>query len=162
MGAVAAAAGALAAAHAAPSALVGIENQHPATYYEYAATLFGAGEKDAAVFWFYAGQLRFRIHLTCHQLELKPDGDPALLASLNESVGRMINEYAFGDPPALAATIEAVLAWDEATPNGFTSKSECADAVSGQRTGLSDLRTYVLTHPDEIRGAREGNGLENR
>jgi len=38
-----------------------IENQHPSGFYILAAKLFAAGKKDEAVFWFYAGQLRYRI-----------------------------------------------------------------------------------------------------
>lgn len=139
----------------------GIENQHPAKYYELAAQLFGAGRQDEAVFWFYAGQLRYRIHLTCRP-DLKPDGDPALFGALSESVGRPINEYAFGDVPALATTLDRVLAWDEATPNGFTPKSACADAIADIRTGLAALRDQVLTSQDEIKREREKNGLPNR
>ena len=143
------------------SSRAGIENKHPAAYYELAAQLLGSGEKDEAVFWFYAGQLRYRVHLTCHP-DLKPDGDPALVASLSETVGPPINEHAFGDPPNLAATLDKVLAWDEATTNGFTSKGDCADAVASQRAGLGDLRQYVVDNADDIRRAREKNGLPTR
>ena len=139
----------------------GIENKHPAAYYKAAAQLFQDGDRDEAVFWFYAGQLRYRVHLTCHP-DLKPDGDPALFASLSESVGRPINEYAFGDPPALAATIGKVLDWDAATVNGFTSKADCAEAIETTRTGLAGLRDEVLARQDEIRREREKNGLPNR
>ena len=38
----------------------GIENQHPSYFYILAGKLFAAGKKDEAVFWFYAGQLRYR------------------------------------------------------------------------------------------------------
>lgn len=144
-----------------PPPAEGLENQHPAAYYTAAAQLFETGDKDQAVFWFYAGQLRYRVHLACHP-DLKPDGDPALFASLSESVGRPINEYAFGDPPALAATLDKVLAWDDATPNGFTSKTECAAAIGTMRAGLAGLRDEVLARQDEIRREREKNGLPNR
>ncbi|BCW87266.1 hypothetical protein sos41_03950 [Alphaproteobacteria bacterium SO-S41] len=139
----------------------GIENKHPAAYYKAAAQMFADGDRDEAVFWFYAGQLRYRVHLSCHP-DLKPDGDPALFGALSESVGRPINEYAFGDPPALAATIDKVLAWDDATPNGYTPKTDCADAITTTREGLAGLRDEVLASQDEIRREREKNGLPNR
>lgn len=139
----------------------GLENQHPAAYYKAAALMFEDGDKDQAVFWFYAGQLRYRAHLACHP-DLKPDGDPALFASLSESVGRPINEYAFGDPSALAASIGKVLDWDAETVNGFTSKTDCAEAIETTRTGLAGLRDEVLARQDEIRSEREKNGLPNR
>lgn len=138
-----------------------IADQHPAAYYELAGRLFAADRKDEAVFWFYAGQLRYRIHLTCHP-DLQPDGDPALFASLSESLGRPLNEYAFGDTAALAATIARVLEWDEATPNGFTSKTECADAVTSQRAGLAEMERYVQDNAETIRRQRSENGLPNR
>ncbi len=144
-----------------PAMKATIASQHPAAYYELATRLFGEGQQDEAVFWYYAGQLRFRIHLACHP-ELKPDGDPAVFASLTEAVGRPINEYAFGDPPALAETIGKVLDWDAATENGFTPKSECTDAIAAQRAGLGELQDYVEGNADEIRRQRTANGLPNR
>ena len=60
---------------------------------------------------------------------LRPDADPALFASLSEVVGRPINEYAFGDIPALAATIDRVLAWHAANDDPFTHLR------GGRRTG---------------------------
>src|SRR5262249_44723347 len=98
----------------------GIENQHPATYYILAQKLFESGKRDEAIFWFYAGQLRYRFHLVANP-KLDPSGDPALFASLSEVIGRPLNEYAFGDLKALDATLDKVLTWDKATPNGFTS-----------------------------------------
>jgi hypothetical protein len=38
----------------------GIENQHPSYFYILAEKLFAVGKKDEAVFWYYAGQLRYR------------------------------------------------------------------------------------------------------
>src|SRR4030095_3345483 len=75
---------------------VGIEQNHPAAFYILASKLFGDGKKDEAVFWFYAGQLRYRFYLKANP-GLNPSGDPALFASLSETVGRPVNEYAFGD-----------------------------------------------------------------
>lgn len=144
-----------------PTLKAGIAGQHPAAYYELAMRLFGEGQQDEAVFWYYAGQLRYRIHLACHP-DLKPDGDPAVFAALSESVGRPINEYAFGDPPALARTIGAVLDWDDETENGFTPKAECIDAIAVQRDGLEELKDYVEDNADEIRQQRKANGLPNR
>ncbi len=55
----------------------GIENQHPAYFYYLAKKLFAAGQKDDAVFWFYAGQLRYRVYLAVNKDKLDPSGDPA-------------------------------------------------------------------------------------
>ena len=40
----------------------GIEKQHPYCFYVLAMKLFKAGRKEDAVFWFYAGQLRYRVY----------------------------------------------------------------------------------------------------
>jgi hypothetical protein len=72
--------------------------------------LFGsgaAGKRDEAVFWFYAGQLRYRVYLLVNKDKLEPSGDPAVFASLSEEIGRPLNEYAFGDIPQLAKTIDS-------------------------------------------------------
>lgn len=138
-----------------------IENQHPAACYVLAQKLFAAGEKDEAIFWFYAGQLRFRFHLAASP-DLDPSGDPALFVSLNEVIGRPINEYAFGGQKTLVATLDRVLAWDEKTENGFTSKRDHAAPWKRIRDGLDEMRRYVVENGDSIRAQRKANGLENR
>jgi hypothetical protein len=135
----------------------GIENQHPAAYYILAQKLLASGQKDEAVFWLYAGQLRFRFHVAANP-NLSPSGDPALLASFNEVIGRPINEYAYGNLKALHATIDRVLAWDKDTPNGFTSKEKNAQAWNTIREGLVKLRDYNDQNADTIRKQREANG----
>ena len=45
----------------------GIENRHPSSLYILAEKLFAGGKKDEAVFWFYAGQLRYRVYLLVNQ-----------------------------------------------------------------------------------------------
>jgi len=139
----------------------GIENQHPSTYYILAQKLFESGKKDEAVFWFYAGQLRYRFHLLANP-DLEPSGDPALFASLSEVIGRPINEYAFGDLKALDATLEKVLTWDEATANGFTSTKAHRAEWTKTREGLKGLRKQVMDNGDSIRAQRKANGLPNR
>jgi hypothetical protein len=139
----------------------GIEQRHPAAYYILATKLFESGARDEAVFWFYAGQLRYRFHLGANP-NLSPSGDPALFASLSEVVGRPINEYAFGDLPQLVATVDKVLGWDEKTGNGFTPKAGHEAALKEIRDGLVKMREYVKANGDEIRAQRKQNGLENR
>ena len=146
----------------APPEAAALAGQHPAAYYRSAAQLFGAGKKDAAVFVFYLGQLRYRTHLLARGKDLKPDGDPALFASLTEVVGRPVNEYAFGDVTALARTIDAVLAYDAANPDAFTPPREYAAATKSIRDGLAALRAQVVAQADSIRAQRSKNGLENR
>lgn len=146
---------------AAPVEVAALAGQHPAAYYQRAAQLFHTGKKDDAVFLFYLGQLRYRARLSARR-DLKPDGDPALFASLSEVVGRPLNEYAFGDIPALARTIDAVLAYDKANPDRFTPPASFPQAYAGVREGLGAMRTQMLADADKIRATRRRNGLENR
>ncbi|MGK2858817.1 MAG: hypothetical protein ACSLFQ_16590 [Thermoanaerobaculia bacterium] len=139
----------------------GIENDHPAVYYVLASKLFSGDRKDESIFWFYAGQLRYRFHLAAHP-ELPKEGDPALLASLSEAVGKPINEYAFGDIEVLDATLEKVKSWDDETPNGYTSKTEYAAAWKSTREGMEQLVVYVRANGNKIRAQRTAAGLENR
>ena len=140
---------------------IGIEGNHPAAYYILASKLFEGGKKDEAVFWFYAGQLRYRFYLQANP-GLNPSGDPALFASFSETLGRPLNEYAFGDIPRLAKTIDEVLSWDAAHVNGFTSKTAHPQAYAEIRDGLVKLRDYMLKNQAEIKRQRISNGLENR
>ncbi|MBZ5488988.1 hypothetical protein HW452_15800 [Halomonas aquamarina] len=118
---------------------------HPAEYYQYAAELFSKGDQEEAAFWFYAGQLRYRIHLTARP-DLPPSGDPALFASLHSVVGQQINGYLGGEPDIWKATIKRVLAWDEATENAFTPKREYPEAHAEQRQGLEGLLEELERH----------------
>lgn len=139
-----------------------LNGQHPAEYYNRAAKLFGEGKRDDAVFMFYLGQLRYRTHLSARGAQLKPDGDPALFSSLSEVVGRPLNEYAFGDIPALVRIIDAVLAYDAANPDVFTPPVQHAEALRTVREGLSAMKATILRDAESIRTSRTKNGLENR
>ena len=134
---------------------------HPAEEYKRAAGLFRAGQRDEAVYWFYRGQYRFRVHLTARP-NLPPDGDRALFASLSESVGRPINEYAFGDIPQLLRTLDRVIAEARATDDPFTPKSEFAAAHQRTLSGLQSMRDDIDRTRDQIRAQRLKNGLPNR
>lgn len=138
-----------------------IPAQHPSFYYVLAARLFAADRKDEAVFWFYAGQLRYRIRLACHP-DLPPGAEPALFASLQETVGTQINEHAGADPDAWAAAMQRALDWDERMANGFEPKAACAAQITDQRGGLATLIDYVRRNKDQIRTERAARGLPNR
>ena len=137
----------------------GLEARHPAEYYQRAMSLFQAGRRDQAIFLFYLGQLRYRIYLSANPA-LPKDRDPALFASLSEVVGRPLNEYAFGDIPTLARIIDAVLAYDEAHPDRFTSAT--SQQRRSVRDGLKQMRSTMLAQADDIRAQRVKNGLQNR
>jgi hypothetical protein len=140
----------------------GIEDQHPSYYYILAQKLFEAGRKQDAVFWFYTGQLRYRVYLAANKDKLDPSGDPAVFASLSEEVGKPLNEYAFGDIPQLAKTIDAVIAWDRSHSNRLTPRDKYQSEYEEIITGLIEMRDEALQNANSIRQTRTANGLENR
>ena len=140
----------------------GIENQHPAYFYYLAKKLFAAGQKDDAVFWFYAGQLRYRVYLAVNKDKLDPSGDPAVFSALSEEIGRPINEYAFGDIPQLAKTIDAVVAWDQSHNNALTPREKHKSQYDEIVSGLTQMRDQLVQQADSIRKTRTTNGLPNR
>jgi len=138
-----------------------LPNEHPSSYYSYAARLYSEGKKDESILWFYIGQLRYRVYLKATPPS-DPSGDPALFASLNATIGQTINEYAGGDPKAWAAQIALALKWDADHPNGFTSKEKFKTVYDSIRTGLERLGKQVESAADQIREERKSRGLENR
>ncbi len=137
-----------------------ISERHPLDYYILSSRLLQAGNQDRAAFWFYAGQLRWRIRLSCHN-DLPPDGEPALSASMNHSLGPMINEYLGGYPTKWKTTIQDVLEWDAVTANGYEGKGDCASQIEKQRKGLNGLADYIEQNRAKIAENRKKNGLPN-
>ncbi|OLP57935.1 hypothetical protein BJF93_13950 [Xaviernesmea oryzae] len=130
---------------------------HPADYFRKAADSFAAGRKDEATFWLYVAQLRWRGRLAAHP-ELNPTGEPALFASLMETIGRPINEYAFGNVAKATAIIDRALAWDAAHPD----RSVPEDVRRTMRSGLIGLRDDMRRNARDVRRQRTENGLTNR
>lgn len=130
------------------------------SFYEEAGKLFEAGRRDEAVTLFYIGQLRGRIVVQCQQVP--PDREPALLASLNATVGQTINEYAGGSPDGWVAAIDRALAWDAEHPDPNAASAECRAEREHQRAGLTRLRDHVRSNDGGIRRERSANGLPNR
>jgi hypothetical protein len=87
-------------------------------------------------------------------------------------LGRVFNQYAFGDIPVLARTIQAVLDFDAAYPDRFTAKPTSTKPPTARpatakhrqevRQGLARLRRWMLDEADSIRAKRREGGLENR
>ncbi len=138
-----------------------LPESHPTVLYAFAGRLFGAGRKDEGVMWFYVGQLRYRYHLRANP-DLPPDGEPAIMASLNATLGQTINEWAGGSPEGWARAIDQALAWDEQFPNALTSKERHAAARRQVRSGLEQMRDQIRAEAASIRAQRASRGLENR
>lgn len=138
-----------------------LADSHPVVLYAYAKRLFAEGKRDEAVTWFYAGQLRFRFHLAANP-SLPRDGEPALMASLNATLGRTLNEWAGGSPKDWADSIDKALAWDAENRNATTSKEAHSKVLNDTRQSFASLRDKIVESAASIRRDREKNGLENR
>ena len=129
----------------------------PTDYFAKAATSWAGGARDDATFWLYVAQLRFRARLAAG-LSPDPRGEPALYAALMETVGRPINEYAFGDVAEACRQMDRALRWDDENPDA--SIPETVRRIT--RAGLTKLRDDMLRNADGIRRERTANGLMNR
>jgi hypothetical protein len=122
-------------------------SQHPAFYYVLATRLFEANRKEDAGFWFYAGQLRYRIRLACHP-ELAPDGEPALFASLSETAGAPINDFLGSDPGQWADVMRRALEWAHCRT---AQRHGPADRARPPEQGPDPRRTRVARPAEPIR-----------
>lgn len=129
--------------------------------YQRAAEFLRQGSPDEAIYWFYRGQLRFRIYLLAHPEE-PPDRGRALFSSFQEVIGGPVNRYAFCDIPALVKVCDQVLAWHAANDEPSVPKALYAAAHEQARSGLERLRDKVAAERDSIREQRTKNGLPNR
>lgn len=122
-----------------------------------ALPLLKTGSGEEAVFWFYAGQLRWRSRLRSHP-DQDQTGEPAAFSALMETIGPQVNEWAFGDIPLLQRTIASVLEWDRLHPD----VSVPATVAQSTRSGLENLSVGIGRDADRIKRDRAANGLSNR
>jgi len=134
-----------------------LPNANPLNYYLYASRLFKEGENDRAVFWYHAGELRFKFQLLAHPGP--PDAGQALFESMQATVGQPISLYAGSDTKKWVDQINAVLQWDASTPNGFTSKAEYRRQWEDARGWLVKVRDQIVAHADEIQKQRAQQGI---
>ena len=113
-----------------------------------AYVLLQNGEKDEAVFWFYAAQLRVR-----YQLAFKKGDRGQLLSVMLMTIGPPINNYAFQDVRNLDRIIERVLEWDRATPNPLRDRPRSRDVEANLEkvySGIRDLRSKLVAEKDDF------------
>ncbi|MCA9405993.1 MAG: hypothetical protein KC684_05605 [Candidatus Omnitrophica bacterium] len=91
------------------------ENYAPPVFYLLSFALFEDDQKDEAMFWFYAGQLRGRYD--ANRCADKSAG--AAISELNAQFGPAVNRYAFQDLDKLEKTVLKVLEWDRRTPHSY-------------------------------------------
>ena len=122
--------------------------KEPLEMFPPAFILFQNGEKDEAVFWFYAAQLRVR-----YQLVFEKGDRGQLLSVMLMTVGPPINNYAFQDVRKLNRIIDRVLEWDKSTPNPFREKPRTGEIevkLEKVYSGLHDLRIKLAIERDDI------------
>ncbi len=134
-----------------------LPNANPVNYFLYAARLFKDGENDKAVFWYHAGELRFKFMILAHRNP--PDAGQALFESIQATVGRPISLYAGSDTKKWVEQINAVLQWDASTPNGSTSKARYPRQWEDARGWLVKVREQIVSHAGEIQKQRVQQGV---
>jgi len=106
--------------------------------------LFQRERKDEAVFWFYAGQLRFR------DLVAGNNDAGQILGIFLMTIGPPINNYAMHDPARLAGTIDAVLEWDRKTPKHPDTPPSSPGSAEENRKGLLAMKAKLIAEKESI------------
>ena len=99
-----------------------LPSSHPHRYLMYSIVLLNDSQFEKAVFWYYAGKLRYEFYFRAHP-ELKGSGEVTLASSLKKvllGVSYDFNKLVFSKKSA--KVIDEVLSWDEKVKNEFTSK----------------------------------------
>lgn len=129
-----------------------------------AARLFESDDKDQAVYWYYAGQLRARY-------TPKLAGENSQLISIFAmTFGAPINAYAMLDIGKLSEIIKKVLLWDEKTFVAWCKKNEIdpqgvdiVDRHKQAREGLVTTAEKLLANREQVeKQAREYKSPEQR
>lgn len=120
----------------------------PLEMFSPALILFQNGQKDEAVFWFYAAQLRVR-----YQLAFQKGDRGQLLQIMLMTAGPPINNYAFHDAAKLDRQLIRVLEWDRATSNPLRERAHTEDIeaqIEKVYSGFRDLRAKLMAEKDDI------------
>jgi len=88
---------------------------NPRVFYLMSEILFVQGDKDEAMFWFYAGQLRGRYDAN-RCADVSAGG---AIDQMTMTFGDQINQYAFRDVDKLEKTVSRVIEWDKTTPHNY-------------------------------------------
>jgi hypothetical protein len=119
--------------------------------------LFQRGDRDNAVYWFYAGQLRAR-----YSPQLTGE-NAQLIAIFLMTIGEPINAYAMRDIKKMTPVLDRVLKWDEQTFPAWARENKIDPANPEllqrrvrARDGLAALIAELKSKPEEYeRKARE-------
>jgi hypothetical protein len=119
-----------------------------------AHALYQRGDRDAAIFWYHAGQLRARY-------DVERCADPTVAdvpILLRRQYGEQINRYAFVDADlgVLRAAVRRAVRWDRRTPHDYDHRwvnlhGVRAFAEPGQGLDLSRPRSDWTTIAERVR-----------
>ncbi len=137
-----------------------ITTKHPVNYITLAAKLFQQGNIDDAARWYYIGQIRYRAYLMANP-NLSPSGDPALYASLQQSVGKSINQAIGRNADNWEKAAKDALQWHKANKNQFTPKQKYPQIYQKVESGIEGFISYIHNNKKLIRQQRAQNGLPN-
>jgi hypothetical protein len=104
----------------------------PPVFYSLSNVLFEEGQKDEAMFWFYAGQLRAGFDaMRCTDVSARQAVDV-----LNQRYGPPINKYAFQDLDKLEAVVQKAVEWDRETPHEYDQRWINLHGMGAVRAGM--------------------------
>lgn len=132
--------------------------KEPLTLFAPVQTLYQHGQKDEAVFWYYAVQLRTR-----YQLVFEKGDRGQLLMVMSMTTGQLINNYALQDTTRFTQTLDRVLEWDQKTVNPYRDKPQ-TEANKNEITkiydGMRELKAKVSADKEKYETQARKNALQ--
>jgi hypothetical protein len=125
------------------------DRSHPIAMMVLARRLYESGQRDDAVFWFYAGQLRWRAQLVASPSQADLEAFTTLFQAMEE-----INSFSACNTTKLQATVDRVLAWDQSHPDPLATPASAKDKL---REGLKQQATELSLDVEDVRKARESS-----
>ena len=133
-----------------------LEKTHPVSFFKEAAQYYKNGNVNESALLFYVGQLRYRYYILAHP-EAKPDGDKAVLASLQNVLGQEINYKLGENVDNYIKIIEAIIDYSNQNDYHFYSKKESPENYEKVISGLIKLKDYVITNKEQFIAKRNAN-----
>ena len=137
------------------------ELMHPVGFYILAKKLFGEGEKDESILWFYVGSIRYRYFLSSIGDDpFHPENE--LFGKVQFEIGGIILDYAGGDPEFWAKQVGEARQWDNDHLNIFHPKKKKPVALEEIQNSMKELMRKLVDEKDDILKQRVENGAEIR
>lgn len=142
------------------------EVRHPFDWIEPIALLWRRGDRLQSAFWFYVFQIRSRPWAEADRERTGGSGAAALRASVNEVLGRPINEWLGSDPAAWKDTGTAAIAFEKrlgfhaGRPDGIDASVWAAMNERAREEYEADFNALWSQYSfADFEDARRSNGL---